>query len=84
MFDELSKDLVAAAMLEASYGGQEAYWNYLMVLHPHFNLCERKFMGRNKVIRVLECVAACSDKFAVDLRYWPYELTETKHNFMRA
>lgn len=38
MFDELSEDLVAAAVFEAGDAGQEADWHNLMVLHPHFNL----------------------------------------------
>lgn len=44
VFDKLSEDLVAAAVFEASDGGQETHRNNLMVLHPHFNLHE----GRKK------------------------------------
>lgn len=40
VLDELSEDLVAAAVFEASDGGQETHWDNLMVLHPHFNLRE--------------------------------------------
>lgn len=38
VFDELSKDLVAASVTQAGDGGYEADWNYLMVFHPHLNL----------------------------------------------
>lgn len=42
VFDKLSEDLVAAAVFEASDGGQETHWDNLMVLHPHLNLCDGK------------------------------------------
>lgn len=38
VFDEFSEDFVAASVFEAGDGGEQAHWNNLMVLHPHFNL----------------------------------------------
>ncbi|TNN38582.1 hypothetical protein EYF80_051245 [Liparis tanakae] len=38
VLDELPEDLVAAAVLEAGDGGQEAHGDDLMVLHPHLHL----------------------------------------------
>ncbi len=56
VFDELSEDLVAAAVFETSDGGQETHWNNLMVLHPHLNLRQGKFTERNRICYVYEYI----------------------------
>ena len=66
VFDELSEDLVAAAVFEAGDAGQEADWHNLMVLHPHFNLWEGMFTGGNVIILVLlkqQGYTCCKHKF---------------------
>lgn len=44
VFDKFPEDLVAATMFQAGNRGQKTHWNNLMVLHPHLNLCQVKFI----------------------------------------
>lgn len=81
VFDEFSEDFVAAAVFEASDGGEKTHWNNLMVLHAHFNLfcdtCTRTqslISGKLGEVRLLcnfnmACWRQCVVKHASALKY---------------
>lgn len=50
VFDQFSKDLIAAAVFEAGDGSQKAHRNDLVVLHAHLYLFKGNICQENDVI----------------------------------